>query len=211
MRVVDLSHTLEPGMPVYPGSEPPQFARGTTLERDGYREHRITVFSHTGTHLDAPAHILPDGRSLDQYPAANFVGPAILLDVKGAGHTIGIERLLPLCARLRTVRFLILNTGTSARWGTAEYFRGFPVLAADAAAWLAPFRLAGVGVDAMSVDRMDTADLPNHRRLLSAGTCIVENLTGLDAVGRDEFTFCCLPLKYHAADGSPVRAVAIIE
>ncbi|OGV69089.1 MAG: hydrolase [Lentisphaerae bacterium RIFOXYB12_FULL_65_16] len=211
MRVVDLSHELSPGMPVYPGTEPPQFACGTTLERDGFREHRITMFSHTGTHMDAPAHILPDGPSLDRFAAGHFVGPAILVDVRGTGDTIGIEHLLPLRDRLRTARFLILNTGTAAHWGSPRYFSGFPVLTAEAADWLGTLRLAAVGVDAISVDRMNSVEFPNHRCLMSAGACIVENLTGLDAVGRDEFVFCCLPLKYRDADGSPVRAVALVE
>ena len=70
MRAIDLTHTIAPGMPVYPGTEPPVLSPGSTYARDGFRETRLTLFSHTGTHMDAPAHLFPDRTALDALPAA---------------------------------------------------------------------------------------------------------------------------------------------
>ena len=56
LRVVDLTHVIQPGMPVYPGTEGPRFEGTSTLERDGFMERLVSLTSHTGTHVDAPAH-----------------------------------------------------------------------------------------------------------------------------------------------------------
>ena len=65
MKVVDLTHILEPGMPVYPGTEPPAFAPGSTYERDGFKETCLTLFTHTGTHMDPPSHLFAGRTTVD--------------------------------------------------------------------------------------------------------------------------------------------------
>ncbi len=211
MRIIDLTHTIHPGMPVYPGTEPPVFACGTSLERDGFIEKRITLFSHTGTHIDAPAHILKDGPTLDRIDAARFIGSAAIVPAEaGEGGTITKTSLAPFESRLRKARFVILKTGWAARWGSPSYFGRYPTLDAEAARWLAGFDPWAVCVDAISVDTVDSFELPIHRIFMSHGCCIVENLANLDAVDAQEFTLSCLPLKLVDADGSPVRAVAIL-
>jgi kynurenine formamidase len=107
--------------------------------------------------------------------------------------------------------FLLLHTGWSRHWGRPAYFEGFPVCSPALARQLAAMPLKGVGVDAISVDAVEAADLPNHHRLLGAGKIIIENLTGLAAVAGKKFRLVCFPLKIAAGDGSPVRAVAILE
>lgn len=211
MRVVDLSHVIQPGMPMYPGTEPPLFECGTSIERDGFVETRLTLFSHTGTHMDAPAHLLKDGPTLDRLDVSRFIGPAVVIPAEaGEDRRVTVAHLKPFADRLARARFAILRTGWATRWGGASYFGRFPVLDAEAAAWLARLDLYAVGVDAISVDPMDAPELPNHRVLLARGCCIVENLTNLGAVGNGEFTFACLPLRLQNADGSPVRAVALL-
>jgi len=212
MAVVDLTHTLSADMPVYPGSEPPELRTAATLERDGFAEKWIGLSSHTGTHIDAPAHMLPGAPTLDQLGVDRFFGTGRVLDVSAlAGAEIGVEFLERRQAALEGGEFVLFHTGWSSRWGQASYFSGFPVLAPEAARWLCRRGLKGIGFDAVSVDPVDTRDYPIHFICFRAGLILVENLTGLEPlVGRD-FLFSCLPLKLERADGSPVRAIAVVQ
>jgi kynurenine formamidase len=210
MRVTDLSHRIHPEIPVYPGTEPPLFVPAASIERNGFVETKISMFSHTATHLDAPSHVLKDGKSLEGFDVGHFVGRALILDVSGIRKDeIAVDSLACYRMRLEQTDFALIKTGWSRRWGRDEYFRGFPTLSAESAEWLARFKLKGVGVDAISVDPVDSVALPAHHVLLGNEIVIIENLTNLDAVKSEEFHFSCFPLKISNADGSPVRAVAI--
>jgi kynurenine formamidase len=211
MKVVDLSRSIKPGMPVYPGTEPPAFTTAATIKRHGFRERTLRVSSHTGTHLDAPAHIFPRGQTLDAVPIENFLGKAVVLDFTRAGAVITPERLEPYRRTLGNCRFVILHTGWSRLWGKEAYHGGFPVLSPDGARWVCEFDLRGLGVDAPSVDAPHSRGFPIHRLLLAKGILIVENLCNLDRLLGMEFIFCCFPLKLQRAEGSPVRAVALID
>lgn len=201
--VLDLSWPLTPGMPHYPGSPPPRFEAAATVPADGFAETRLTLLSHTGTHLEAPAHLLPGGRTLSDYPPGHFFGRAAVLDLGTTPPDLGAwDRALAGCA------FAVLRTGWSRLWGTPAYFDGFPTLAPDAARWLAALGLRGVGVDAVSMDPVTMRELPVHRILLGAGLILVENLADLALLPAVPFWFSCLPLSLAGADGSPVRAVA---
>ena len=210
-HVIDLTHAITPDMPVFPGTPQPEFTVPFTLEAHGFLEHEIRLTTHTGTHLDAPAHMLAGGRTLDVVPAAQFLGPATVLDVTALDDgDITVEHLQPHQDRLAGKAYVLLRTGWSRFWGDDAYFRDFPALTEAAALWLIDLGVTGVGVDAVSIDRGDSSTYPVHHALLGRDVVIVENLTGLDAlVGRD-FTFCCLPLKIAGGDGSPVRAVALL-
>ena len=208
MHIVDLSHPITPDMPVYPGTEPPTIATGCTIEQQGFEEKKITLFSHTGTHVDAPAHLLTGGKTLDEFPARFFVGQALRIDVREAVGCIEKDRLTPHEKDLHRVDFLLLQTGWSRYWGDRAYFAGYPVLTTEAAQWLAGLGLKGVGLDAISADREGSRELPVHRILLQQGMVIVENLNNLQALPSDRVVFSCLPLPTARADGSPVRAVA---
>ena len=80
MKPFDLTHTISPNMPVYPGTEPPVFTTGCSIDETGFLEKKITLFSHTGTHIDAPAHLLKGHKTLDMLPIEHFYGPALLLN-----------------------------------------------------------------------------------------------------------------------------------
>ena len=212
MTLIDLSHFLEADMPVYPGTEAPVLVAANSIDRDGFREKKITFYSHTGTHMDAPAHIVPGAKTLDQLPVETFCGDAFLLNVTGAGRgEIDLRDLLAHGDAIRACDFLILYTGWSRYWRDERYFSAYPVLTANAARWLADGGLKGLGMDTISVDPSDSADLPIHHILLGAGLVIVENLTNLAALAGRPFRFSCFPLKIKDADGSPVRAVAMIS
>ena len=80
MKILDLTHLIEEAMPVYPETEPPKLTPSNTFEQHGFRETLLTMGSHTGTHMDAPAHMLRDGKTLDQFPADKYIGTAYVLD-----------------------------------------------------------------------------------------------------------------------------------
>ena len=62
MKVIDLTHVIEGSMPVYPGTEPPVFTSANTYEKDGFKETKISMLTHTGTHIDPPAHLFGIGQ-----------------------------------------------------------------------------------------------------------------------------------------------------
>lgn len=208
MRVLDLSHPIHVGMPLFPGTPAPNLEPLASLEKAGYAEHWLAMASHTGTHIDAPGHLLPGAKTLDAFPAEHFIGTGLVISVQ-AGAEIRLQDLNPFESRIRAARFVLLHTGWDAHWGAPAYFQGFPVLEPEAAAWLATFDLAGIGVDAPSLDPVTSQSLPNHRAFLSRDICLIENLRGLGAIGTEPFLFSCLPLPLPEADGCPVRAVAM--
>ena len=211
MQIIDLSHPLAETMPVYPGAEPPRITGVRTIAGHGFAEKLLRLYSHTGTHLDAPGHILPGASTLDRLPAGRFVGPGCLLDVSRIrGPRVEIADLEKDRERIARAEFAILHSGWAKRWGEASYYSGYPVLSEAAARWLAGFGLKGVGVDMISVDEMNSISLAVHRILLSKDRILVENLTGLEALLGREFVFSCLPLNVIGGDGSPVRAVAML-
>lgn len=213
MRVIDLSHPITAGMPVYPGDPLPSLDVASTLEGIGYVTRRIAIGSHMGTHMDAPAHMIAGGRTLDAYPVGHFIGAAVTLDLKArAARTIERAALLPHQAIIAGNDFLLLNTGWYDYWGEDRYFVDYPVLSVDAALWLADLGLRGIGVDTVSVDAAGagaSAASAVHHALLSRDMVIIENLTNLDALSGLRFTFAAFPLSIDQADGSPVRAVGI--
>ena len=213
-RVIDLTHPMTPDMPVYPGTEPPLFETGTTIAADGFAEKKLTLFSHTGTHLDAPAHILEHAPDLDALDAARFVGPSRLLDLRELADPARISAadIRPHLNALRGLSFALLRTGWERHWGQPSYFEGFPVLDEEAAGLLADAGLSGVGVDAVSVDAISEPEVfPVHRIFFGRSMVVVENLTNLGALPDGEFLFSALPLRIASGDGSPVRAVALVE
>ena len=82
MKVIDLTHTIQEEMPVFPGTEPPALMQAASCEEDGFREILLKLTTHTGTHMDSPAHIFPDGITLDQFPADQFMGRALVIDCR---------------------------------------------------------------------------------------------------------------------------------
>ena len=212
MKIIDLSHTLHPQMPVFPGDEPPAFDPMASIETNGYQEYKITSSGHVGTHIDAPAHVYKNGTSIADLPLDRFYGTATIIDLERTGSRhIEIEMLKEYESRINDCDFVLLKTGWSKNWGSDSYFSNFPVLSEKAAGWLVEKNIKGVGIDAISVDEIDSTTLTVHKILLEKGTIIIENLTNLNYIKQEIFTFSCLPLKIQNGDGSPTRAIAILK
>lgn len=221
MPSYDLSHAIADGMPVYPGDPPVAIDRLATIEADGYRQTALGIDTHTGTHIDAPAHMIADGRRLDEFPVETFRFAARRVDCTGLDPRteIGVDELTTgidgdLSA---AVDLLVVQTGWDDQWKTERYF-AHPFLSTEAADWLID-RGLHVGIDTPNVDATPTtsaaddepAGYPVHRRMLGDGRLLVENLRGLTRLP-DRFELHGYPLSIQdAGDGAPVRAVGIVE
>jgi len=210
MEIIDLTHTISSGMPVFPGDTPPVIETKAAVEPDGFALRRLELGSHTGTHIDSPAHLLLHAPTLDRIPPDRFIGKGSVIDLTTTETTtIEIAHLQPHEELFKNSDFILFRTDWSRFWGEEKYYGKFPVLSIEAALWIHSFELKGIGIDAPSVDETLSTDCPVHKILLER-LVIIENLTNLKHLPQTGFTFSCLPLKYENADGSPVRAVGII-
>lgn len=205
--VIDLSQLINNQTTIYPGSIPPSIRQCNTIEEDGFRQKQLNICTHFSTHIDAPAHILPLGKTLDQLPVSTFIGNALKIDVRGHKY-ISKDILFEYQDEIAKVDFVIFQTGWEDYWFSDKYFEAFPILDAAACAYLVSFDLKGVGFDAISVDSVGDNDLMNHKVILGKEMIIIENLCNLDHITSTIFEFQCFPLYLEDADGSPVRAIA---
>jgi kynurenine formamidase len=211
MNAIDLTQFIAPDMPVYPGTEGPKLVDATSIAKDGFAEKLLCMYSHTGTHIDAPGHMIPGAQTLDRFQVDKFIGRAVVIDVpKVPDACIGLRLLEAQADRLKGSDFVLFHTGWDAKWGQESYFHDFPVLSGEAARWLCTLGIKGLGFDCISVDPVGSTDMNIHKILLGAGLVIVENLCNLATLHGAAFTFSCLPLRIQDSDGSPVRAVGML-
>lgn len=201
---IDLSHTLEEGMPVYPKTLPIEIIQSNSLEIHGFREKTLKLCSHTGTHMDAPSHMLKEGHHLDDYPISKFTGKGIVINIKEQDDLKKFEE------KIKKVDFVLFYTSWSDLWGKKQYFEGFPCLKPKNIDYILSFSLKGIGFDAISIDPVGK-NFDNHYKVFSKDLVIIENLKGLKPLVNQIFDFVALPLKIKEADGSPIRAMASIE
>lgn len=209
MQILDLTHTISSAMPGWPGTPPVWLEPLCELEKDGSRETSVQLYSHTGTHLDAPAHLLENGVTLDALPPSQYVGKAVVLDCQNR-KAITLAMLQSYTPQFHQAEFVLLYTGWSRYWKTQEYYDNFPILTPDAANYLASLRLKGLGIDAISFDGVTDAECPIHRILLHSGMILLENLRNLRGLCGREFFLIAAPLKLRNADGAPARVFALL-
>lgn len=214
MNVIDLTHTITEDMPMFPETEQPSIKGYATVDVDGFRECMITLDSHTGTHMDSPAHAISGGKTLDLLPSDQFMGRALVIDCRDVprGGTIGLDRLERYGDAANEVDFLVLDLGWAGRWGTDEYFGDYPCMSDELIDRIVAGSWKGVCLDCPSVDPVDDVNMTRHRRLLGGrDVVIVENLCNLEGLGDGPFWLGCFPLRYANADGSPIRALAWLD
>ncbi|KAL1744834.1 hypothetical protein HDZ31DRAFT_82383 [Schizophyllum fasciatum] len=223
-QIIDLSHPLNASMQIYPGDPPFRCRPICTVEADGCSISALSLGSHTGTHLDAPAHFIVGGATVSDLPISQLVGAALVLrlpHLQPRERITWTDHLAPyadaLKAHARSSGIVLLYTGWARHWGTPAYFDS-PFLMGDAAARLVEFGVRVFGVDTMSPDEVPAPGGPEetaggfatHATLLGAGVVIVENLRNLESV-ESGMTVSLVPLNLEGCDGSPVRAYAVAE
>ncbi|MCL2291428.1 MAG: cyclase family protein [Bacteroidetes bacterium] len=221
MKIIDLTHSIAENMPMYPGTDAPTLHVAYNHEDYGFMETHISLFSHTGTHIDAPAHLYANGLTLDKYPIEQFVGKALVIDCRKLekGEKIQMQLLEEKGDVLHEVEFILFLTGQSALWGTPEYFGKIPLMSQEVVEWINQRKLKGIGIDAPSFDPITidalaqaAGELDNHRAILKTNnTILIENLCKLEEVGSEMFMLYALPLNTSNADGAPARVIAMVN
>jgi arylformamidase len=209
--IIDLTHTLETGMTIFPGTERPRIEELASINVEGYHETRLNITTHVGTHIDCPGHLLKNAFTTESANPEQFFGPAMVIDCSTLkpNNKIDKDLLEGYHAQLDKAEFILFYTGWERLWNTPQYLNDFPVLDEEGASYLTGFHLKGIGFDTISADPVSSMDLPVHKILLNHQIILIENLTNLEALLNVDFQFACFPLKIKSGDGSPVRAVAI--
>jgi kynurenine formamidase len=209
-RIVDLS------LPIDNGMRGVQIAPCTTIAEKGWNTTTLSLYSHCGTHMDAPKHFLGDGAAtIDQQSLAVCCGPAKVVDLTPVlpCELITIERLCKRIAAVEPGDRLLLRTDWSKRLGTPDYRDALPRISRELARWLVEREVALVGVEPPSVadvnDLREVTDV--HQTLFRGNVVILEGLTNLDQLRKPVVKLIALPLRIAGGDGSPVRAIAIEE
>ena len=199
--ILDISQPLKNGVSIWPGDTEFNFDLTLTLAENGsVNVGRLTMSTHTGTHVDAPFHFREDGTRVGMLDPEAFVGLARVIEVRG--ESIGAEELGR--HELDGIERLLVKTGS---WLDRTVFPGrITCFRPDAGQFLAGNGIRLVGVDTPSVDPLESKDLPAHEVFRSNGIHILEGLV-LDMVEPGDYELISLPLALEEADASPVRAV----
>jgi arylformamidase len=199
-HLIDITLPFTERLPVWPGDARVQIERTT----DVATVSELRMSSHVGTHLDAPAHFFPQGRTVEQIPLETLIGPCWVADVSRA-KVIASETLEQ--ARIPAgVERLLLRTGNSGHALSSAFDKYYVALDASAGGWLLSRHIQLLGVDGPSADLFTAHDYPVHRLLLANKVVIVEYLNLRD-VKPGRYRLICLPLRYEGGDGAPARAV----
>lgn len=209
-RIIDLSHPIRSGMPVFPGDPEVRLSPALTVDPDGVNVLSVQMGSQSGTHVDAPCHVDPAGARLDTLDPGLFFGPGVIADVTGRAPRTPITwpDLAPVAGSLAAGCILLVRTGWDAHWGTPAYF-DHPYLTAGATREIINRGVRTIALDAASIDAHDDATLAAHHVVAAAGGVIAENLTRLGSIGFPDPWISLLPMPLSDADGAPVRAVAL--
>jgi arylformamidase len=209
MTIYDISITLSPNLPTWPGDPPLELALSEAMDRgDHVNVTRLSTSVHVGTHVDAPHHFLNDGRTVDGLPLDVLTGPCYVVQLPDGVEAITAEVLArtEINAEMKRVLFGTRNSHLWAR-GVNEFQEDFVAITEDGAEWLVERGVQLVGVDYLSVAPFGDSE-PTHKVLLRAGVVIVEGLN-LSNVMRGFYDLYCLPLKIAGSDGAPARAILI--
>lgn len=204
----DLTQTLSPDIPRFPGD--PEVRVEPFPGAAPWQVSTLALGTHSGTHMDAPRHLIPGGAGIGSFGPERLVGRGLILDARGLAENAPIPASIldPVRDRPWPGWFAIIRTGWDQHWREDRYFR-HPYLSPQLAETLLTLDAGLVGIDALSVDSTHDSGSRAHQSLLGAGVLILENLRNLDALDPAlTYTFACLPLALGDADGSPARVVA---
>jgi len=202
-RIYDVTVPLAPGVPAYPGDPPFEIETVHHLGSSPFRLSRLSLTTHTGTHVDAPAHFREGGATIDELPVEILVGKARVVEILARER---IERPDLEAQDLRDDLRVLLKTRMSGQMQRSAFQADHLYLSHDAAQYLAQAGLKLVGFDYLSVDRHGAADFPAHQALLTAGVVLVEGID-LSGVEPGEYDMTCLPLRLAGGDGAPARVI----
>lgn len=206
-RVIDLSHPIDgrtPGATIRPFK---------SVEADGWNATTLELYSHTGTHMDAPHHFITGAATLDQQDLQACVGPALVCDLTPVEprQLLTVDDLHPWWNQIGAGTRLLLRTDWSQRYGTPEFRDELPRISVELARWMVSKQVALVGVEPPSVADVNNLEEVTavHQTLFRGGVVIVESLANLNQLRSQVVELIALPLRIVGGDGCPVRAIAI--
>ena len=201
MKIWDISQTLRPGLPVWPGDTAFAFER-TWLMEDGSPVNvgRQTMSTHSGTHGDAPLHYAANGADIASVPLDPYLGECLVVDARGAKGAVEIGDL-PTLNGVDRVLLRTFDTFPHDHWDSS-----FTAIAPETIAWLAAQGVRLIGTDAPSVDPQDSKKMAAHKAVLAADMRILEGLV-LDDVPPGRYELIALPLKIAGGDAGLCRAI----
>ncbi|MDE2399528.1 MAG: cyclase family protein [Patescibacteria group bacterium] len=206
MKIIDISLPLNNQTPIYPENVPLSVSMHHAMPKYSTQLSAITFGSHTGTHIDAPAHCLVGGLTLDQIPLETLIGPCRVLDFSQNQSECVTQEMLQ-SKNVKKGERVLLKTKNSIR-GFKEFYKDFVYLDGDGADYLAGLGVLLVGIDSLSIKKSGGPDSRPHTALLSKNIPIIEGLN-MSTVIEGEYKLICLPLNFTGIEGAPARAVLI--
>jgi arylformamidase len=207
LKMYDISVPIRPGMAVWADEVPVELEPVLSVKDDGAAVSRLCLGTHTGTHIDPPSHFIEGGAAAHDLPLDAMIGPCVLRRFDER-FEITAEHLETADIPRGTTR-LLLATPSASLWDVPGFHTNYTGLSADGAEWCLRRGIRLVGIDYLSIERVDSPTAwRTHLALLGAGVVILE---GLDMRGvlEGEYSLVCLPLKLQGADGAPARAVLL--
>ena len=206
--IYDVTVPITKTMPVWPSDPPVELLAKSHESRD--KTHIVTVTaismgSHTGTHIDAPFHMIQGGKPLHEFSLEILVGRATVFEIPGV-RSIGradLERF-----DWTGVQRVLFKTDNSAHWRDGKFYQQFVYLEPAGAEFLVDRGVRLVGIDYLSIDKFRSESHPSHFVLLSKNILILEGLN-LRTVTSGQYTLCALPLNLQDADGAPARVILV--
>ena len=208
LMIYDVSVPIANTMPVWPGDPPVHLEQKSHESRD--HSHIVTVTdihmgSHTGTHFDAPFHMIHSGKKLDEFPLDVFVGKASVFEIPGV-RSIGrsdLERF-----KWNGVERVLFKTENSNHWQDGKFFEEFVYLEPDGAEFLVERSVRLVAIDYLSIDKFKSESHPTHMVLLSKDILVIEGLN-LKNIAPGEYMLYALPLNLRNVEGGPARVILV--
>lgn len=206
MKIIDISLPLNNQTIVYPRNVPVSVSIHQKMPEASSFLSSITFGSHSGTHVDAPAHVIPGAITLEKIPLENFIGQCRVLDFsKEIGEAVTRQMLAK--KSIKKSERVLLKTRNSLR-GFEKFYEDYVYLDGDAADYLASLDVLVVGIDSLSVKKRGSTDNRPHLSLLSKNIPIIEGLD-MSLVSEGEYELYCLPLRFMGIEAAPARAVLI--
>lgn len=205
MKIFDISWPISTATTGYKDRHIVKFEEISTFAKNGVRDSTMHLSSHTGTHVDAPAHFLKDGLTIDQIQLDRLVGDAVVLDLM---HVVdGITRDDLIDKNIQKGDIILLKTVNSLTPATGKFTPHFTYLAASGAQYLVEIGIKAVGIDYLGIERSQSDHL-THTTLMHADVVIIEGLR-LEFIAPGEYMCVCLPLNIIGLEASPARAILI--
>jgi kynurenine formamidase len=198
-------------MPVFPGLPQPAFDPIAKVEEDGYAMTSYAMLNHIGTHVDAPAHQIAGGDTLDEIGLERLVTDALTIDVshRDPHGAIPLAELEPHLDKVRPGDIVFLYSDNARNYGSEAYWTGWSYPDADASRALIERGISAIGFDGPSADPVDSTTFDLHQIWLGSGRMILENVSNLDQLP-ERVQIVVAPMKVAEANGAPARIFALL-